>query len=131
MKTYEIQMILGVPPSTLNDWKDPNHEKHNLALLLMGLPSADALSLIKSSEQKISNKPIMLMSTVNCSIGDKSKHLKLGQIKALLGGKEPSNIYEKYALKTIKTEATKDEIMQFASYYKIPMKKVENVFNGD
>lgn len=130
MKIKEIHGILGVAPATFNDWKHPSHDKHNLAKLLVALPTNMAVKLIKEADTLIQNKPTMLLSTVNCSIGDKSKHLKASQIKALLSGKLPVSPLEKYALKIIKTEASHIEIEQFASYYKISKVKLQKTLNG-
>lgn len=130
MKIKDIQQLLGIPASTFHDWKKPGHEKHNLALLLSALSPEEAAKLVAIADKKALSKPVMLMSTVNCSIGNKSKHLKIAQIKALLAGKLPETPAEKYALKIIKTEATTEEIMCFADYYHIPKKKVEAVIHG-
>jgi hypothetical protein len=130
MKIKDIQQLLGIPASTFNDWKKPGHEKHNLALLLSAMSAEEAAKLVAIADKKALSKPVMLMSTVNCSIGNKSKHLKMGQIKALLSGKLPQTPAEKYALKIIKTEATAEEIMYFADYYKLPKTKVESVLHG-
>lgn len=130
MKTKEIQQLLGIPASTFNDWKKQGHEKHNLALLLSALSPEEAAKLVAIADKKALSKPVMLMSTVNCSIGNKSKHLGIGQIKALLSGKLPQTPTEKYALKIIKTEATAEEIMYFVDYYKLPKAKVESVLCG-
>jgi len=64
--------------------------------------------------------PMMLLSTVNCSIGDKSKHFTLTSLKNIFYKKEKLNVYEKYALKTINNEALESEISDFVSYYHIP-----------
>ncbi len=130
MKTKDIQQLLGIPASTFNDWKKQGHGKHNLALLLSAIPLEEAAKLVAIADKKALSKPVMLVSTVNCSIGNKSKHLRLGQIKALLTGKSPQTPTEKYALKIIKTEATTEEIMYFADYYKLPKAKVESVLRG-
>lgn len=130
MKIREVAQLLGIAPSTFNDWKKPGHEKHNLALLLSEISAEDAARLVGMADKKALAKPAMLMATVNCSIADKSKHLKIGQIKRLLSGKPPQTPSEKYALKIIKTEATIEEIMYFANYYKLPTAKVEQVLNA-
>ena len=130
MKTVEIHQVLGVSPSTFHDWKKSDHEKNALAMLLSEIPAGVAMTLIENSKKKAASKPIMLMSTINCSIGNKQKHLKLGQVKKLLVGKEPESPVEKYALKIIKTEADKAEIEQFAKYYKLSLGKVEKTVYG-
>ena len=81
MKTKEISELLGVPPATLFDWSKPGHKKENLAKLLKQLSKDEALSLIEQATPK--QKPLMLLSTVNCSIGDKSKHFTLTKLKNL------------------------------------------------
>ncbi|HRF56845.1 MAG TPA: hypothetical protein PLV58_05545 [Campylobacterales bacterium] len=129
MKIKEIDEILGVAPATFNDWKHASHDKYNLAKLLAALPASIAIEYIKKADAIAQSKPIMLLSTVNCSISDKSKHLKASQIKAILSGKLPDTPLEKYALKIIKTEASQIEIEQFASYYKIPKLKLLKTLN--
>lgn len=74
-------------------------------------------------------KPMMLLSTVNCSIGNKEKHFSLTGLKKLFYKEEPLNIYDKYALKTIRDEAVEEEINDFALYYKISSKRIEAVLS--
>ena len=125
MKTKEIYEVVGVPPATLFDWSKPGHKKENLAKLLKQLSKDDALALIAKAEPK--QKPLMLLSTVNCSIGDKSKHFTLTKLKNLFYKKDDLDPYEKYALKTIKREAFPSELEEFVDYYHIPKTRVEKV----
>ena len=125
MKTKEIYEVVGVPPATLFDWSKPGHKKENLAKLLKQLSKDDALSLIAKASPK--QKPLMLLSTVNCSIGDKSKHFTLTKLKNLFYKKDDLDPYEKYALKTIKKEALPSELEEFVNYYHIPKARVEKV----
>jgi len=87
----------------------------------------DEVKGILSKEPTSHSKPVMLLSTVNCSIGNKKKHFTLTGLKNLFYKKEPLNVYEKYALKTIKNEAIKEEIVDFTNYYRISPKRVEIV----
>ena len=125
MKTKEIYEVVGVPPATLFDWSKPGHKKENLAKLLKQLTKEDALSLIAKASPK--QKPLMLLSTVNCSIGDKSKHFTLTRLKNLFYKKDDLDPYERYALKTIKKEAFPSELEEFINYYHIPKARVEKV----
>ena len=126
MKTKEIYSIFGVPPATLFDWSKPGHKKNNLAKLLKALSVQEAKEIIsKADKQK--TKPMMLLSTVNCSIGDKSKHFTLTDLKKLFYKDKNLNPYEKYAINIIKKEALKEEIDEFVKYYKIPNQKIEKV----
>ena len=125
MKTKEIAELLGVPPATLFDWSKSGHKKENLAKLLKQLSKDEAESLIEQATPK--QKPLMLLSTVNCSIGDKSKHFTLTKLKNLFYKKDDLNPYEKYALKTIKKEAFPSELEEFINYYHIPKTRVEKV----
>ncbi len=125
MKTKEIDSILGVPPATLFDWSKQGHKKQKLAKLLKELSVEEVLELLEKTDKKA--KPMMLLSTVNCSIGDKSKHFTLTSLKQLFYKKDALNPYEKYALKTIKQEALDSELQDFATYYKIPGSRVEKV----
>lgn len=127
MKTKEIASLLGVPPSTLHDWKK-NPEKKNLAAMLTAMPKEVALGFINDATKK--QEPKMLLATVNCSIGNTKKHLKASDIKKLLVKNKPETSVEKYALDVIKTEATHEEIIAFATYYRIPKKSLSKILNG-
>jgi len=128
MKTKDINSFFGVAPSTLFDWSKLKHKKNRLAKLLKSISVEEAENLIEKSSTKI--KPMMLLATVNCSIGDKSKHFTLTSLKELFYKKTVLNPYEKYALKVIKKEATKEEIENFISYYKIPRSRVEKAISA-
>ncbi len=125
VKTKEISSVFGVAPATLFDWNKPEHKKNKLAKLLKALDITKALELLEANERKA--KPMMLLSTVNCSIGDKSKHFTLTSLKKLFYKKDDLDMYEKYAIKTIKNEAVESEVDDFASYYKIPMNRIQKV----
>ena len=73
---------------------------------------------------------MMLLSTVNCSIGNKKKHFTLTSLKKLFYKKDNFSIYDKYTIKTIKNEATQIEIDDFAAYYKIPSNRVTMVLSA-
>ena len=128
MKTKEISFMLGVPPATLFDWSKSGHKKQKLAELLKKLSTDDVSKLLEQSTHK--PKPMMLLSTVNCSIGDKSKHFTLTSLKKLFYKQDKLNVYEKYALKTIKHEALDAEIQDFMAYYKIPSARVDRVLSA-
>jgi len=128
MKTKEISSVLGVAPATLFDWSKPNHKKQKLAKLLKTIDVDVVLEILDGSEEK--SKPMMLLSTVNCSIGDKTKHFTLTSLKKLFYKKEELNLYDKYALKTIKNEAVEVEIEDFATYYKIPMSRINKALSA-
>lgn len=127
MKTEEINTILGIPPTTFFDWNKPGNKKENLAQLLKVLTKEEVMALLEKAAAEKKKKPKMLLSTVNCSIGDKSKHFTLTSLKKLFYKKEELDAYEKYALKTIKREAVKAEIDEFVSYYRIPDERVKRV----
>jgi hypothetical protein len=129
MKISEIKALLGVSSSTYNDWKN-NPEKKNLAALLSAIPKELAVQFIKSGIAKKKAAPAMLLATVNCSIGNKKNHLTAVTIKGLLAGKSPQNNLEKYAIDVIKTEASQQEIENFASFYRIPKKSIKAVLHG-
>lgn len=124
MKTKDIYEVFGIAPSTLSDWNKEDNKKNTLAKLLKNMNIEDVKKILEK-EQKTKPKPMMLLSTVNCSIGNKEKHFTLTGLKKLFYKEEPLNIYDKYALKTIKVEAEKEEINDFASYYKISLKRIE------
>ncbi|WP_428738842.1 hypothetical protein [Sulfurimonas sp.] len=126
MKTKDISELFGIAPSTLSDWSKEGNKKHTLAKLLKNM-SMDDVKEILSKEPKSKSKPVMLLSTVNCSIGNKQKHFTLTGLKNLFYKKEPLNVYDKYALKTIKNEALEKELEDFTNYYRISPKRVETV----
>jgi hypothetical protein len=72
-------------------------------------------------------KPVMLLSTVNCSIGNKKKHFTLTGLKKLFYKKDAFSIYDKYVLRVLKQEALEDEISDFINYYRISPKRVDKV----
>jgi len=128
MKTKEIYSVLGVAPATLFDWNKENHKKHSLAKLLKNIDVEDVLKLLQK-EDSSDLKPMMLLSTVNCSIGDKSKHFTLTSLKKLFYKKDDLTIYDKYALKTMKNEAIPQEIDDFANYYNISANRIDKVLS--
>ncbi len=129
MKIKEINDVFGVAPATYFDWAKDDNKKNALAKLLKNLSVEEANEFINKKTQKKS-KPMMLLSTVNCSIGNKEKHFTLTGLKQLFYKKEPLDVYEKYALKTIKNEALNEEIEDFAKYYNIPANRIEKVLSA-
>ncbi len=129
MKTKEIHSLLGIPPATLFDWNKVGHKKYSLAKLLKAISVEEASDLIEQEAKKESAKPMMLLSTVNCSIGDVSKHFSLGKLKNIFYKKEPLNPYEKYALKVIKNEALPMELKDFTDYYHISPTRVNQLLD--
>jgi hypothetical protein len=126
MKTKDIYAIFGIAPSTLSDWGKEENKKNTLAQLLKNISSEEAKEIIaKKNDSQM--KPMMLLSTVNCSIGNKANHFTLTGLKKLFYKDEPFDIYDKYALKTIKNEALEEEINDFMTYYKISPKRVEKL----
>jgi hypothetical protein len=126
MKTKDIYDVFGIAPSTLSDWSKEDNKKHTLAKLLKNI-SMNEVKDILLKELKSQSKPVMLLSTVNCSIGNKKKHFTLTRLKNLFYKKEPLDVYDKYALKTIKNEALEEEIVDFKNYYRISPKRIEAV----
>lgn len=115
--------MLGVPASTFFEWNKPESKKNTLAKLLKNLSAENAQKLVNEPVKK--TKPLMLLSTVNASIGDKSKHFTLMSLKKIFYKTSPLSSIEKYALKTIKKEASPEELKDFADYYKIPEKRIK------
>ncbi len=70
MKVKDIHSIFGVAPATYFDWSKKDHKKKKLATLLKNIEIDEALALLEK-EPKEKEKPMMLLSTVNCSIGNK------------------------------------------------------------
>lgn len=126
MKTKDIYKVFGIAPSTMSDWSKEDNKKKVLAQLLKGI-SLEEVKKIVEAKQDETPKPMMLLSTVNCSIGNKKKHFTLTGLKKLFYKREDLSTYDKYALKTIKNEALQEEIEDFAKYYKISPKRVHEV----
>jgi len=129
MKTKDISSVFGVAPATLFDWNKEEHKKNALANLLKKIDLEVALEILQK-ENTSASKPMMLLSTVNCSIGDKKKHFTLTSLKNLFYKKEDLSIYDKYAIKIIKNEAIKEEIEDFAKYYKISINRVSQILSA-
>lgn len=123
MKSKEIYAVFGIAPSTLSDWSKEDNKKYTLAKLLQNISLEDVQEIV-NAKQTTKSKPMMLLSTVNCSIGNKQKHFTLTKLKQLFYKQENLDTYEKYALKVMKKEAQKEEIEDFAKYYKISPKRV-------
>lgn len=74
-----------------------------------------------------------LLLTINCSIGDKTKHLNIETLKDLfLNIKEKENhlsLIEKYAIEIIKTEAYPQELEWFKQDYNIPQESIDYVLS--
>ncbi|NDJ27697.1 hypothetical protein DMB95_06935 [Campylobacter sp. MIT 12-8780] len=90
---------------------------------------------MKNNKAKLNKyqKDTPLLSTINCSIGDVSKHLDAKGLCDLFlhikdKEKHLSNL-EKYALKIIKTEAYPQELEWFKKDYKIPQENIEYVLS--
>ena len=128
MKTKDIYKVFGIAPSTLSDWSKEENKKNTLAKLLKNLSNEEVKEILEK-QQTTKPKPMMLLSTVNCSIGNKEKHFTLTGLKKLFYKEEPLNMYDKYALKTIRREAVEEEINDFAAYYKISLKRVQAVLS--
>ncbi len=128
MKTKDIYSLFGIAPSTLSDWSKEDNKKNALAKVLKNITIEDAQAILKQ-QPSTKDKPMMLLSTVNCSIGNKEKHYTLTGLKKLFYKEEPLSIYDKYAIKTIRDEAVEEEINDFASYYKISPKRIEAVLS--
>ena len=126
MKTKDIYTLFGIAPSTLSDWSKEDNKKSTLAKLLKNLDESE-MNNILAKKQTIQEKPMMLLSTVNCSIGNKKMHFTLTGLKKLFYKEEALSTYDKYALKTIKNEALQEEIDDFITYYRISPKRVYEI----
>ena len=71
----------------------------------------------------------MLLLTVNNSIGNKKNHLTVQSLYQLFNKNSNFSNVEKYALDTIKTEATQEEILWFSQDYNIPLSKLKHVLS--
>lgn len=126
MKSKDIYSVFGIAPSTLSDWSKEDNKKNALAKLLQIISLEDVQKII-NTKQTSKPKPMMLLSTVNCSIGNKKKHFTLTKLKQIFYKQNDLDTYEKYALKVMKKEAQKEEIADFAKYYKISPKRINAV----
>ena len=129
MKPQDINLVFGIAPSTLSDWNKEDNKKSALAKLLKNITLEDAMEILEQKDTS-TPKPMMLLSTVNCSIGNKEKHFTLTGLKKLFYKKDDLSVYDKYAIKTIKKEALKEEIDDFANYYKISADRINEVLSA-
>lgn len=129
MKSKDIYSVFGIAPSTLSDWSKEDNKKNALAKLLQTISLEDVQKII-NTKQTSKPKPMMLLSTVNCSIGNKKKHFTLTKLKQIFYKQNDLDMYEKYALKVMKKEAQKEEIEDFAKYYKISPKRINTVLSS-
>ncbi len=126
MKSKEIYLVFGIAPSTLSDWSKEDNKKYTLAKLLQNISPEDVQEIVNAKKTS-KPKPMMLLSTVNCSIGNKQKHFTLTKLKQLFYKEKNLDAYEKYALKVMKKEAHKEEIEDFVKYYRISPKRVNTL----
>ena len=129
MKPQDINSVFGIAPSTLSDWNKEDNKKNALAKLLKNITLEDAMEILEQKDTS-TPKPMMLLSTVNCSIGNKEKHFTLTGLKKLFYKKDDLSVYDKYAIKTIKNEALKEEVDDFANYYKISTNRINKVLSA-
>ena len=71
----------------------------------------------------------MLLLTVNNSIGNKKKHFTIESLCQLFNKEQDFSSVEKYALDTIKTEASPEELSWFSKDYHIPLSKMKYVLS--
>ena len=71
----------------------------------------------------------MLLLTVNNSIGNKKKHFTVENLCQLFNKEKNFSNVEKYALDTIKTEASHEELSWFSKDYHIPLAKMKHVLS--
>jgi hypothetical protein len=81
--------------------------------------------------KKFRLSPPSLLIYVNVSIGNESKHLTNEDLVALFYKKvEDYNMYDRYAVGIIQTEAYKKSIVAFMWKYKIPKENVKYVLKA-
>jgi len=75
-------------------------------------------------------EPIMLLSTVNCSIGNIKNHFDSSAL-AKLFYKEQSmySAKDKYAVGIIQNEALKVEIDDFKHFFHVPQKNIDSILS--
>ena len=73
----------------------------------------------------------MLLLTVNNSIGNKKKHFTIDNLCQLFTKEQNFTSVEKYALDTIKTEASTEELSWFSKHYHIPLSKIKHVLSSN
>ena len=69
----------------------------------------------------------MLLLTVNNSIGNEKKHFTVENLCQFFTKEQKFSSVEKYALDTIKTEASPEELFWFSKEYHIPLSKMKHV----
>ncbi len=73
----------------------------------------------------------MLLLTVNNSIGNKKKHFTVENLCQLFNKEQDFSSVEKYALDTIKTEASLEELSWFSKDYHIPLSKIKHALSAN
>jgi len=73
----------------------------------------------------------MLLLTVNNSIGNRKKHFTIDNLCQLFTKEQNFTNVEKYALDTIKTEASTEELSWFSKHYHIPLSKIKHVLSSN
>ena len=105
-----------------------------LKSLLVNLTFTEKLRVEKMIEYKKMNPKKrfnpMLLLTVNNSIGDKKKHFTVDDIIRIFHKRGHFTMMQNYAVKTIQTEATKEEIEQFTQEYSIPNEDVDTLLSA-
>lgn len=71
----------------------------------------------------------MLLATVNNSIGDRNKHMKINELIKLFDVQEELTNIQKYAIDMIQTEATDQEINFFVNKYNIFQEKLNHILS--
>ena len=71
-----------------------------------------------------------LILTINNSIGNKKNHFNYIDVCKLFNpSKKTFNDFEKYAIETIQTEASSNEINNFTKKYNIPKANINHVLS--
>jgi hypothetical protein len=73
----------------------------------------------------------MLLLTVNNSMGNKKKHFTINNLCQLFNKEQDFTNVEKYALDTIKAEASSEELSWFSKHYHIPLSKIKHVLSSN
>lgn len=75
----------------------------------------------------------MLLTTINCSISNEKKHLKLDELIDLVKhfNEKKTNLspIQKYAINMIQTEASNEEIKYFVKNYNVNQQEMNNVLS--
>ncbi|QTA81515.1 Toxin-antitoxin system, antitoxin component [Desulfonema limicola] len=82
---------------------------------------------LREPKPEKNSKPRMLISTINKSVGDKSKHYTEKELEQLFTGKRLTN-RKKYFLNILFSEASAQDVLDFVKMKNIPVENLRHLY---